>query len=396
MTRILRALSTKYFTRVLAEFVPLSHTQILDTFRKLFLRERPASRRAFFVKTFRIKYGAYNPFRIKYGGVLYGGVPPLLAAALWLFFCVFASQAQNAPQRSVALTFDDLPMTVIGNDHIAGDLKTTREVNQKILKQLAEHHATAIGFVNEIKLNVQGERDARAAILEDWLNAGLLLGNHGYQHLEFKDVSLETYEDELIKGEPITNALLEKHNLKQRYFRHPYLDTGGTAEKKQGFETFLTAHNYRIAPVTIQNEDWMFNASYAKARKDNDKAAIERIRQAYLDHTRDQLGYSEKLSRDSFNREIPQVMLMHDDIITAEQLSAVLSLLEQRGYHFISLDEAMADPVYSTADNYTGSDGFSWLDRWQLALGKPLHPAEPEPPKWAQEQYDAITAPQSK
>lgn len=151
-------------------------------------------------------------------------------------------------------------MTVIGNDHIAGDLKTTRDVNQKILQQLTAHHATAIGFVNEVKLNVLGERDARAALVEDWLNAGMLLGNHGYQHLEFNAVSLETYEEELVKGDTITAAMLSRHGLRQRYFRQPYLDTGDTAAKKNGFAAFLNAHNYLIAPVTVQNEDWMFNA----------------------------------------------------------------------------------------------------------------------------------------
>ncbi len=302
-------------------------------------------------------------------------------------------QSQNGtPSRSIALTFDDIPMTVVGNDHIAGPLKETRRIDANLLRVLKAHHATAIGFVNEVKLNVQGERDARAAILEDWLNAGMLLGNHGYSHVQFSDTTLAGYEEEFIRGDTITVTLLKEHHLPQRYFRHPYLDTGDTAEKKNGFDSYIAAHGYRIAPVTIQNEDWMFNAPYAEAEARHDVAALARVRSTYLAHTTDAFAYAEKLSESSFHRDIPQVMLMHADLLNSENLDAVLTLMEQRGYRFVSLDEAMSDPAYNTPDQYVGNEGSSWLDRWQLALGLPMKPSAPQPPDWVQKDYDRITA----
>ena len=310
------------------------------------------------------------------------------AIAGMLFLAISANAASS---REIALTFDDLPMTVVGNDHIAGPIKESRQIDENLIRQLAAHHATAIGFVNEVKLNVEGERDARAQLLEEWLNAGLLLGNHGYSHQEFNTAGLQLYEDEFIRGDVVTPRLLQAHHLNQRYFRHPYLDTGGSPANKSGFEQFLSAHKYLIAPVTIQNEDWMFNAPYAAARARGDNIQVEKVRAAYLAHTAEAFDYAEKLSRDSFHRNIPQVMLMHADLLNSENLDAVLTLMEKRGYRFISLDEALADPAYKTPDNYTGPDGISWLDRWQIALGHPIHPNEPEPPKWVQQQYDSIT-----
>ncbi len=298
----------------------------------------------------------------------------------------------NAPSRSIALTFDDVPMTVVGNDHIPGPLKETQSIDANILRVLKAHHATAIGFVNEVKLNVEGERDARAQILEDWLNAGMLLGNHGYSHVQFSDTTLGGYEDEFIRGDTITVPMLQQHHLPQRWFRHPYLDTGDTAEKKNGFDSFVAAHGYRIAPVTIQIEDWMFNAPYAEARAQHDTKKAALVVSTYLAHTTDQFDYSEKLSQSSFHREIPLVMLMHADLINSENLDAVLTLMEKRGYHFISIDQAMSDPAYSTPDQYVGNEGSSWLDRWQLALGKPMKSAAPQPPDWVQKDYDRITA----
>lgn len=306
--------------------------------------------------------------------------------------CSLPCSAQGA-SRTIALTFDDLPMTVVGNDHVAGPLKETQYIDANMLRVLRKHHATALGLVNEVKLNVPGERDARAAILKDWLNAGMLLGNHGYSHREFNSLSLEAYEEEFLRGDVITAPMLKRHHLPQRYFRHPYLDLGDTAAKRHGFDAFLAAHGYRTAPFTIQNQDWMFNASYDEAEKKGDTAELARVREAYLAHVNDEFNYSEHLTRASFRRDIAQIMFMHTDLLNADMLDAVLTLMEKRGYRFISIDEALRDPAYKTADKYIGPAGISWLDRWQPALGHPVESLEPEPPLWVRQNYKRITAP---
>lgn len=150
--------------------------------------------------------------------------------------------------------------------------------------------------------------------------------------------------------------------------------------------------NYHVVPVTVQNEDWMFNANYTPAVNHHDKNAMEWLMQAHLDHTRAQLEHDEKSSQDTVQREIALVMLLHANLLNAKNLAAVLDLMEQRGYTFVSLESALTDPAYRTADNYVGSDGMSWFDRWQLAFCRPMHPTEPDPPKWVQRQYDEITA----
>src|SRR6516165_3077151 len=90
-----------------------------------------------------------------------------LVAVLACSFTV--AEAQTTVTRTVALTFDDLPMAVPGNDRAPGQLAEACRVTSALLKSLAAHHAMAIGFVNEIKLNVANERDARAALLLEWL-----------------------------------------------------------------------------------------------------------------------------------------------------------------------------------------------------------------------------------
>ena len=61
-------------------------------------------------------------------------------------------------------------------------LEEAREITRDILSTFQEYRVPAIGFVNENRLEVEGVVDpARVALLEQWLQAGLELGNHGYR-----------------------------------------------------------------------------------------------------------------------------------------------------------------------------------------------------------------------
>ncbi|HZW16435.1 MAG TPA: polysaccharide deacetylase, partial [Brevundimonas sp.] len=64
------------------------------------------------------------------------------------------------------------------------------------------------------------------------------------------------------------------------------------------------------------------------------------------------------------------------------------TLYQARGYRFVTLDEALADPIYSHADDYVRANGVSWLHRWTSSEGRPIR-WEPDPPKWIMDAYEA-------
>jgi hypothetical protein len=89
-----------------------------------------------------------------------------------------------------------------------------------------------------------------------------------------------------------------------------------------------------------------------------------------------------------FGREIPQILLSHANALNARAMPLLLERLEKRGYSFVSLDEALADPAWKSPDGYVGPHGPSWLHRFAAARGedvKALFRAEPEAPKWVAE-----------
>ena len=268
----------------------------------------------------------------------------VLLVSLLTLCGVTSSQAQTRPERTMAVTIDDLPFVNPGG---ANFLSKARQATAAILRSLRAHQAPAIGFVIESRLHARGEMDQRVALLQQWVDAGMTLGNHTYSHRNFNDLTIDEFQDQIIKGEVITRRLMEPHKPYQLYFRHPMTHTGDTREKKEAIEEFVAARGYPITPHTIENSDFIFNVPYAQAVRNGDAALAERMREAYLEYNLAVTKFAERISKEIFGREAAQTLVIHANDINADCLDTMLTDWEERGYRFITLDEAMTDPAYS-------------------------------------------------
>lgn len=293
----------------------------------------------------------------------------------------------NVVKREVAFTLDDLPM--------AGDANSVKQmevVTQKTLSVLVNRKVPAIGFINESKLYVKDEIDRRVNLLRMWLDAGMILGNHTFSHLDLNSTSIAEYEDNTIQGEVVFRQLLEERGMKLNkfYFRYPYNHTGLTTETKESFQRFLRLRHYEIAPFTIEHEDYMFADVYRKAMQKKDSLLAQQIHSAYLDYLDSKFDYYEHLSISVVGYEVKQIFLIHVNELNADCLDEMIERLQKRGYHFISLEQALEDKAYQNKDEYVGKQGISWLYRWVYSQGKkPDYKAEPDPPNFILELYQA-------
>jgi hypothetical protein len=98
----------------------------------------------------------------------------------------------------------------------------------------------------------------------------------------------------------------------------------------------------------------------------------------------------EKMSIQVAGREFPQILLIHASQMNADLMPDLLAMFRRRGYTFVTLDHALADPVYRLPDDYVGRNGFSWIHRWAKTKGIKMTP-EPDPPSWVQKAYAATT-----
>ena len=299
----------------------------------------------------------------------------------WLLAAIFIASALSAQaqksKRLIAVTIDDLPVVSTRTD-----LKTRQEITKNLLAHLTKAKIPAIGFVNENKLYTDDKRDeAQIDLLRSWLDAEMELGNHTFSHLSLHDNPLEKYEADILNGEIITKELLQTKKMPMRYFRHPYLWTGLDLETKKNLGDFLTLHNYTIAPVTIDNSDWIFARAYDNAFDKNDQKLMKRVGAAYLPYLNAKMDYWERQSVKLFGREIKQILLLHANYINSQYFGEIAQMLKKRRYKFITLEKALTDEAYKTPDTFVKRNGISWLHRWALAKGKDyVLPDEPKTP----------------
>lgn len=280
------------------------------------------------------------------------------------------------PVRQVAFTFDDLPAAR------PRGLENTQALTTALVGRIAAEGIPAVGFVNEGKLADLGlDAAAGAALLEPWLAAGLELGNHTRSHRWFWKTPLDSMQLDVLAGERILRGLCQRHGRPLHWFRHPYLNTGPDSASKAAFEGFLAEHGFRVAPVTLDNDEYVHARAYDLARERRDSAAMDSIAADYLRYMEGVVVHFEEQARRTLGREPAQVLLLHANWLNAERLGPLAGMFRRRGYGIIGLDEALKDSAYALPDTYIGKRGMSWLERWALSRGQ--EPGEmPEAPDW--------------
>lgn len=294
-------------------------------------------------------------------------------------------------QRSVAVTIDDLPGPPRGL--VSNDIDALRDNTVKLLKALRARRVPAMGFVNEGKLFLEGETaeqaKQRTAILELWPAGGFELGNHTYSHISLNATPLDTFQENVLRGETVTRPMLSQYGMPLRYFRHPYLHVGMELDKRRGLENFLQEHGYIVAPVTVDNEDYVFAAVYAAALRRGDRSLAKKVAAEYQQYFLRMFDFYEGVSQRLVGREIPQVLLLHANTLNADYFGKLAMRLKARGYRFVTLQQALQDEVYRRPDLYVGQWGFSWLHHWEITEGKPRSPM-PDPAPWVMQAYEAL------
>ena len=291
-----------------------------------------------------------------------------------------ALDAQTPAGRRVAITIDDGPVV-----NEMTDLGNFQRITNGLVGSFQVEKVPVTIFINERQLNVPGQRDARAAVVEQWLDAGFEVGNHAYSHKSASMVPVDEFTDDVIKGEVITRELLERRGKQLVWLRYPYLHSGATAEDHQAIVEFLEKRKYRHAPVTVDYADYTFAGAYTRELRRGNIEMAERIKQVYLDQVDVGFNYAEKFSKELYGREIAQILLIHCNELNSVSLRDSIARMRKRGYTIITLEEAMQDEAYQRPDTFAGPGG-SWLSRTANVMGKKPTPevaaARPVVPKW--------------
>ena len=133
------------------------------------------------------------------------------------------------------------------------------------------------------------------------------------------------------------------------WLRFPFLAEGDTPQKRADVRKYLAAHGYKIASVTMSFGDYMWNEPYARCIAKNDTAAIAQLESSYLEAASTDADFRRAMSKALYGHDIPYVLLMHVGAFDARMLPRLLKLYRDKGFTFISIQDAENDPFYASA-----------------------------------------------
>lgn len=238
----------------------------------------------------------------------------------------------------MAVTVDDLPIhgpNTPGMDRMA--------IADGLLAAFQRHGLNSVyGFVNGKRVD---DDPAAEAILRRWKGAGHPLGNHTYSHVSLNAVGLSQYFADLEKGEEILKKLEPDAGV-WKVFRYPFLHEGDTTEKREGVRRYLREHGYWAAPVTIDADDWAFNAPFSRCAAQNDAASLVKLRRVFVDGHVAELRRIRELTFSLMQREVRHVLLLHIGAADADAADELLTAYEKQGVKWVDLRTALLDPIY--------------------------------------------------
>lgn len=284
-----------------------------------------------------------------------------------IVFLLFPAVIVFGQKKQVCFTYDDLPIVSYGMN----DSSFQKDLTARLIASLKKNYVPAIGFVNERKLyNATGRIYFQVEMLRSWAENGLTLGNHTYSHPDYNNMPFSEFTQDILKGEEITKQILESKGSTIRYFRHPFLHAGNSKNKADSLDNFLKAHGYITAPVTIDNEDYLFALAYKKANVKHDTTLMQQIGKDYIFYMEKKLKYFERQAYTLFGRNISHILLLHASLLNADYADFLIEMFRENNYEFISIEKALEDDAYKTDVTVYGNWGISWIDRWALSQGR--------------------------
>jgi peptidoglycan-N-acetylglucosamine deacetylase len=297
----------------------------------------------------------------------------LIAMALFTAFVVNAQTPQSPlPPQPLAITFDDLPAH--------GPLPpgiSRLQIIQSILATLQrERLPPTYGFINGVRTE---ESPETLDVLRAWRAAGQPLANHTWSHPDLNSITASQFIADIEANQPLLRALMPTPSDDWHWLRYPYLNEGDTLEKHREVRTWLKVNHYKVAEVTMDFEDWAWNEPYARCIAKNDTAALQQLHDTYLTTAGEFITYYRAISKAVYGHDIPLILLMHVGAFDAHMLPELLTLYRTRGFTFIPLSQAAADPVYAEDSDIAYKNGDTLTEQMAFKRGipRPHHEAKP-------------------
>lgn len=272
------------------------------------------------------------------------------------------AQSDTAKPGKIAITIDDLPVVSVYEP------SERRHITERILNSLHVHDVNATGFV------VGGNIDSDWDLLAAWLDEGHTLGSQTYSNYDLHVIPEEIFIEDMVKGATVLESFLSGFGQEVRFFRPPYLHYGKKPEIRERIEAILKGNKHKLAHVSVDIDDYIYNLKMDGLKNSNDSARFDVLRSEYIEHVLESIHRAESLADFVVRRPVKHILALHANMLNAVFLGDLLSAIDEFGYEFVTLREAIRDPLYQMQDEYYGPSGISKIERVARSNSKYIPP----------------------
>lgn len=231
----------------------------------------------------------------------------------------------------IALSFDDAPWGQ------GAFLTGSQRTDSLIIKLLALDIKQVVFFCVTERL---GFNDGHQR-LQQYSDAGFLLGNHSHTHPEPPEDNVSGYVADIIEAHD---------SLKQfagfvPWFRYPRLDEGRTRLSRDAIRAALDSLGYRNGYVTVDTWDWYLAQRCREARRAGKATNLEKLGEIYVEMIWGAIMYYDSLAREILHRSPDHVLLLHENDLAALYIDDLVRKIRSQGWSIISPAEAYRDTI---------------------------------------------------
>jgi peptidoglycan/xylan/chitin deacetylase (PgdA/CDA1 family) len=270
----------------------------------------------------------------------------------------------------IAISVDDVflwPGVPFPDGYSAGS------VTQTLTRWFAEYGVPGV-YAFSATAPMDGDPSA-PDVLDAWCEAGHHVGSHTHNHPSLNWLPAQDYIADIERSVALIEPWIAR--APTRYFRYAFDMWGDTAAKTDEVQAHLARTGYLPAPISTWFYDAQFVAPYLRATVTQDREAQRWVQDAYVETAVSQLRHQVAAARRMFGRDPIQIALVHGTPITGDTYGRVLEQYAELGAEFVTLEEALEDPVNQIVPPTVTRYFRNSTQKWAAYLGDTVEDAPP-------------------